>query len=277
MIELGKNQISTLPGDISFGDILRFLKISYKTIVMTGVVGLAFAVTYLLVTPKRYEAVAQIAMAQIVSPKNNLNPAGINVEEPNLLIARLSQPTSFPAQVLESCDVEEGENAAVTLAKSTKLVPAKGVVNIVELKAFGKSPEVALTCARAIFELIKTTQAQIVAPYIDEAKVMLQDNEERLAKAQDLITKADKSGSAIGATYLSTRDYIRFLLDEIAFQKIFINNENRSARLITPIYASNNPVSPKRQVALAIGLFGGLLLGLIIAFGRYAWAETREE
>jgi capsular polysaccharide biosynthesis protein len=196
--------------EISLLDILCFLKGAYKTILILGAVGLATSVVYLTVTPKQYEAVAQVAMAQIGAANNNnnnnLNPLGINIEEPFLLIARLSQPTSFPAQVLSACGLKEGANAAATLSKSIKLAPPKGIANVVELKTYGKSPEAAMTCAQAIFELIKNTQAQIVAPYIEEAKLKLADDNERLAKAKDLLAKADMSGSAMGAAYLSTRD-----------------------------------------------------------------------
>jgi hypothetical protein len=61
---------------------------------------------------------------------------------------------------------------------------------------------------------------QIVAPYIEEAKIKLADAEDRLAKAKELLAKADKSGSAIDAIYLSTRDEIRHQLDEITALKM---------------------------------------------------------
>lgn len=137
--------------EISLIDILRFLKGAYKTILILGAAGLVIAAAYLAVTPKQYEAVAQVAMAQIgAANNNNLNPLGINIEEPSLLIARLSQPTSFPAQVLSPCGVDEGANATATLSKSIKLAPPKGVANVVEVKTFGQSPEAALTCAQTI-------------------------------------------------------------------------------------------------------------------------------
>lgn len=262
--------------EISLLDILHFLKGAYKTILILGAVGLAISVVYLTVTPKQYEAVVQIAMAQIGTANNNLNPLGINIEEPSLLIARLSQPTSFPTQVLGACGLKEGANAAATLSKSIKLALPKGVANVVELKTFGKSPEAALTCAQAIFELIKTTQAQIVAPYIEEAKLKLADDNERLAKAKDLVAKADKSGSAMGAVYLSTRDEIRFLLDEItALKNVVTSNQSRATRLVAPIYASDTPLAPKKRVALAAGLFGGLFLGLMLALARQLWIKLK--
>lgn len=54
--------------DTSLIDILRFLKGAYKTICIFGAFGLVAAIIYLVVTPKQYEATAQIAMAQISAP-----------------------------------------------------------------------------------------------------------------------------------------------------------------------------------------------------------------
>ena len=91
---------------------------------------------------------------------------------------------------------------------------------MVEVKTFGTSPEVAKGCVNAIFNLAKKTQVQIVASYIEEAKIKLADAEDRLAKAKELLAKADNSGSAIDAIYLSTRDEIRYPLDEITALKM---------------------------------------------------------
>jgi LPS O-antigen subunit length determinant protein (WzzB/FepE family) len=57
--------------EISLIDILRFLKSAYKTILIFGALGIAAAITYLVITPKQYEATAQIVMAQIGAANNN--------------------------------------------------------------------------------------------------------------------------------------------------------------------------------------------------------------
>lgn len=279
-VPISSEPVPASSDEISLIEILHFFKNAWKTIAIVTLVGLALSIAYLAVTPKQYEAVALVAMAEIGAANNNhLNPLSrINIEEPSLLITRLAQPTSFPAQVLSACGTGEGANAAAILAKSIKLAPYKGVTNVVELKTFGQSPEATLTCAQAIFELIKTTQAQIVAPYIDEAKLKLADDSERLAKARDLVAKADKSGSAIGVAYLSTRDEIRFLVDEItALKNLVTSNQSRATRLINPIYASDNPIAPKKRLALAAGLFAGLFLGLMLALGRQMWTKLRAD
>lgn len=273
---------STIPpnqdDEISLIDILRFLKKSWKTIAITALVGLALAMTYLAITPKQYEAVAQIAMAQIgATNNNNISPLGVNIEEPALLIARVSSPSSFTPQVIAACGLQDQANAALALSKSIKFTIPKGVANMVELKTFGPSPQVAEQCNLAIFELIKTTQSLIVAPYIADAKVMLDDDIERLAKAKDLVAKADKSSAAIGAAYISTRDEIRYLLDEIAALKnVVITNQSRVTRLVSPIYAGDMPIAPKQRNILTAGLFGGLFLGLLIAMAITMIAKLKK-
>jgi uncharacterized protein involved in exopolysaccharide biosynthesis len=266
--------------ELSLIDILRFLKGAWKLMALAGMLGLATSIAYLALTPKQYEAVAQITMAQIgaANNNNNINPLGINIEEPALLIARLSSPTSFTPPVIAACGLEHDANAAQALSKSVKLAIPKGVVNVVELKTVGPTPQTAQACNLAVYELIKTTQSQIIAPYIEEAKVKLLDDEARLAKAKDLVAKADKSGSAMGAAYLSTRDEIRYLLDEIsALKNVLTSNQSRATRLIAPVYAGDTPIAPKKRVALIAGLFAGLCLGLLIALARQMIAKLRSD
>lgn len=264
-VPLGLNE-----GDISFIYILRFLKDAYKTIAITSMIGLVISAVYLTVTPNQYEAVAQIAMAQVSTTNNNKpNLLFVNIEEPVLLIARLSSPTSFTPQVIEACGFQDQANAALALSKSIKLTAPKGIANLVELKTFGPTPQSAQECNLGVFELIKTTQSQIVAPYISDVKVTLDGDIERLAKARELVSRADKSGSAIGAAYLSTRDEIRDLLNEIAMlRSVVISSQNRTTRLVAPIYANNTPIAPKKVIALAAGILGGFCLGLLIAWIR---------
>jgi len=265
-----KRQAQISETEISLLDILRFLKSAWKVIAIFGFIGIALSIAYLASTPKQYEASVQIAMAQIgAANNNNNNPLGVNIEEPALLIWRLSSPTSFTPEVIATCGLQDQANASVSLSKSIKLTLPKGVASVVELKTFGPTPQVAQECALGVFELIKTTQSQIVAPYIEEAKIKLADDEDRLAKAKDLVAKSDKSGSVIGAAYLSIRDEIRYLLDEItSLKNVVSSNQNRSTHMVAPIYANDTPIAPKKWMVLAAGLFGGFFLGLLIALAR---------
>jgi uncharacterized protein involved in exopolysaccharide biosynthesis len=117
--ELTQAELET---EISLIDILRFLKSAYKTLLVFGVLGITLSIAYLAITPKQYEASAQIVMAQISTANNNNNnnisPLGINIEEPALLISRLSSPTSYIPKTLAACDLQDQANAALALSKS---------------------------------------------------------------------------------------------------------------------------------------------------------------
>jgi LPS O-antigen subunit length determinant protein (WzzB/FepE family) len=276
-----ESQMNSMSQDeISLLDILRFLKGSYKTIFVSGALGLAIAIAYLVITPNRFEAVAQIQMAQTSSANNNnLNSLGVNIEEPALLIARLSSPSSFSAGAIAACGQQAQSNSALAAVQTIKLTPIKGISNVVELKTVGPTSEAASICAQAIFELIKTSQAQIQAPYLEEAQTRLVEDKSRLDQAKALVAKADKSGAVMGvAAYLSTRDEIKLLSDQMALLQDLISfSQSHVTRLVSPIYASDNPVAPKKRIALLAGLLGGLLLGLLIALGRQMWAKLESQ
>jgi hypothetical protein len=218
-------------------------------------------------------------MAQIgVANNNNLNPLGINIEEPALLIARLSSPTSFNSEEIAACGFEGKPDAAAAPVKAIKIAPVKGVPNVVELKTYGSSPAAAQGCADAIFAFIKKSQANILAPYIEETKIKLADDEQRIDRARELVSRSDKGGSAMSAAYLSTRDEIRYLLDEMTgLRNILVSNQNRATRLIAPIFASDVPISPKKRITLIGGLLGGLFLGLLIALARQMMAKLKNQ
>ncbi|MBT8588796.1 hypothetical protein G6692_07905 [Polynucleobacter paneuropaeus] len=279
------HQTLDIAHEISLLDILRFLKSAYKTILVFGALGLAIAIAYLVITPNRFEAVAQIQMAQTSGANNinnninnNLNSLGINVEEPALLIARLSSPSSFSAGVIAACGQQAQSNPALATAQTIKLAPIKGISNVVELKTVGPTSEAASICAQAIFELIKTSQAQIQAPYLEEAQTRLTEDGIRLDQAKALVAKTDKSGAAMSAVYLSACDEIKYLLNEITtLQNVVSGGQYRATRLVSPIYASDNPVAPKKRIALLVGLSGGLLMGLLIALGRQIWAKLKSQ
>lgn len=260
--------------EISLVDILDFVKASYRWVLGFTALGIGFALIYLLMTPAQYEASVQIAMAQVSAANNNnnnnnLSPLGINIEEPALLIARMSSPASFNEVTVNACGLRAQPNPGQILASSIKLTPVKNVSNVVELKAIGLSPQEAKACASAVFELIKTTQAQLIAPYIQEAQTKFAQDQKRLLSAQQVVANADKSGQAMSASFLATRDEIRYLLDRMAaLQDLIAGSQARETRLIAPIYVSDHPVAPKKRPILFGGLLSGLLLGALVAFVR---------
>jgi LPS O-antigen subunit length determinant protein (WzzB/FepE family) len=269
---LNPNFNSNNEDEISLKDIVDFLVESWKAIILTGLLGLVGSIAYLWVTPNQYQATAQIQMAQISANSNNnnnTNVLGVNIEDPNLLMARLKLPTTYSAQEIKVCGFESSANPSETLAASAKFSAVKGVGSMIELKINRDNKETAIACAKSLFENIKASQNEIIKPYTEEAKTLLVKYQDRLTNSQSLVSRADKSGAALSAAYLANRDEVKFLTEEILRLNTFITTaETRQAKLVSPIYASDNPIAPKKKIALIAGLFVGLFLGLLLMLGK---------
>jgi hypothetical protein len=214
-------------------------------------------------------------MAQIIANNNNnnnnnnINPLGMNVEEPNLLMARLKLPTTYSAAEIKACGLEGQKMPTESIVAMSNFSAVKGVGSIIELRIRMESKEQAIICANALFENIRESQNQIVKPYIEEAKVLLTKYQARLKEAQELVGRADKSGAALSAAYLANRDEVKFLTDESIRLNTFVTaGVTRQAKLVAPIYASEVAVFPKKKITLIVGLLTGLFFGLLLVMVR---------
>lgn len=266
-----------LADELSLLDIVQFIQESWKTIVGITALGIAGAVIFFWVVPKQFEASAQVKMAQIANfNSSSINPLGINIEDPQSLIARMALPTSYPKETISLCGLTDKKYADTIIAKKVKLSILKGVSGTVELKIRDASKEIAKECTNAVYQLIKTSQTRLIAPYIDAVTKKLKIEEQRLSRATQVIAEADKSGGDVSAAYLATRDEIRHLLDQISnLQSILASNEGRTAQLTAPIYVKDEPVFPQMRDSLLIGLLLGGFLGLMLPLVRKWYRSNR--
>jgi hypothetical protein len=133
---------------------------------------------------------------------------------------------------------------------------------MVELKVTGLSQE------QSIFNNIKESQKIISDTIVEEARTRLADYSSRLKDAKASITKFSNSDPSMAFAYLSTKDDVKYLSDQIDILNNLISFVlNRPTKLVSPIYASDYKVSPKRGIALTIGLFCGLIFGLFLMIG----------
>lgn len=275
------NRISNAKGvqgstedEISLLDILIFLRGAWKTIGLMGLIGLVVSGAYLIITPNQYEAVANIAMARVPADKN---PLGVNIEEPQALINRMSVPSSFDAAILNACGLQDAATLAAQMSKVIKLSIPKGVANVIELKVTRSSPELASACAKSVYESIAHSQAQMIGLMAEAFKAnnsaRLAKVEERLVQDKALLAKAEQPRGVLSPAYFPILTEIRALEDERATLLVLVEAKD----LQSPIYVADKPVYPKKMMSLIAGLMGGLLLGLLIALGRQMYAKLKSE
>lgn len=275
------NQISE--NEISLRDLLYFFLESWKDIALFGVLGILGAALYIWLTPNQYQATAQIQMAQIqlsqVSISNNANtgtnPSIVNIEDANSVIARLKLPTAYSAQEIKACGLEAYGAPFEKLVSAVKFSTVKGG-SVIELKINLDSKETAIACAHALFENIRNYQNKIIKPDIEEAKILLLKNNDRLAKIQTLIAEADKFGIANLSAYFSSRDEVKFLLHEITRLNSFVAMvESKQAKFLSPIYVPDYPVSPNKKIIIVVCIMAGIILGLCSFWMRRYWQSIK--
>jgi len=279
-----QEQVRVQEDEISLLDLVDFFITHAITILMTGFLGLVTAGLYLWFTPPQYEAVAKIQIAQFSSNKTLGNIVGNlgniggnvessnkimayivgNVEEPGVLISRLSLPSTYSLQNIQACKMENVKiDQDLALTKKLKYTTTKTAPNIIDVKVQQNSKEDAISCLQSVFETIKVSQSKIFEPLQFEAVQLLEEKNKTLAVAKELLLRGDKSGQALSAVYLATRDEINTLKTDIENLNNFIKSkDSRPTRLISPIYAAEKPVSPKKFISLIAGLLGGFFLGI---------------
>lgn len=243
--------------------IMSIKKKHIKIMILGSFFGLFLAIFYILIAPQKYEATAQIRMAQL-SQINPANPFGTSIEDPLSLISRMQFPTNYSKEVVNACGYQDEKEPALELSKDLKFSIPRGVANTVEIRALFSNPETARNCLVAVTTQVELMQEQVARPFIEEAKIKLAADNERIEAAKKVILKADQSGNAMSAGYLSARDELTyFLIDREKMVDLINSVKNRGTRLTSPIYVTGNPVSPKKVLSLVIGVLGGIFLGLL--------------
>lgn len=249
----------------SLKEIIDFFVKSWVPMLGFFTLGIVFAYAYILIVPSRYEAIMHLQMAQISLDENNILLQRVNVEEPNLLIARLKVPNSYPEHVINACGSSEkiGQQDPVKILNYSLV---KGASSIVQVKVQMNEKNLAVDCLNELFKSIEDSQFQTLKTHIEEAKFLRNEHQRSLKNSLNIIAKADESGMALSAGYLSALENIRYLNKEIARLGNFIKSSySLRTKLIAPIFVSDNPVFPNKKFIIIIGGVIGLCLGFIFS------------
>jgi hypothetical protein len=236
------------------------LKKYYRSIFFYCCMGLVFASLYISQIPDSYRASAKIRVTQITS--NPLSPIGINIEEPSELLVRLRSPSTYGFAEQQACGGRKNLNPANVVTAS---IP-RGTPNIVDITVHADSQDEAMTCATSIFEFIKSSQWQILQPFINNSKLSLEEYKAQLSDYRAFANKKNKPPDQSDGSLLNLGQMIKIQEQIFILQNILRTSENRQAVLISPIYVDKIP--KVKIIFLIIGLFCGGLSGFLIGLGR---------
>lgn len=267
------NPMRRADDEIGVRDIVQFFKQGKRWIIGTFLVCLLLGGTYVLLVPPRYEASANIEMATV---------AGTPVEAPNILAEKLKLPLYYSAGTYKVCGVEgELPSPGQFLANQLKPVVNKNAP-IVSVKFRAKTTSDAKKCLESVIVDVKKSQNSLSKPIIDKKNVQLQTLLQKLKDAENLLTLLTESQVKFGindskssvdtmllATVLAKESEIKDLRNQINEMQISLTEPHtRNTTLVTPIYASDSKVEPKRALVMLFSAFGGLLLGVLLFAGR---------
>ena len=245
---------------ISIKDTLYFIIQNKKLIIFCSLTGLLFASVYLLLLPKLFEATWQIQMAT-------------GSEDPVVLMVRLRTPTTYPAGVQHRCDMPDGEWEDY-LGGKLKVTVDKKLPNTLSMKLYDGSLDQVKNCSEALVAMIVEQQRNLIEEKLVGTKEMFQINQQRLQREMKLFEdlKRNDNGSL---KYLAKLEYINSLNARIdALQEEILSSQLHPAKLISPIYVPNKPLTPKTGLWLIFGAGLGLMLGLLYALGRDWWRKA---
>lgn len=244
----------------NFANVITFVRQSWKLITVFGVLGLVISGIYGLSKPALYEATLQIKMAQHASYGTISY-----IEQPAELIERLKVPTVYTDEVLRECGVKDGDADGPNINGRFKATGVKGVGDAIEIKLRSNKPEGAKSCANALLKNISAQQQAMIDDLLKGKQAQLERMQKTFADEKnqlDRIKQGEKGGIAY-PTSLSALTSLRAGIDRLNDEFIFA--KTHPTKLMTPIYVSSRPVARKIPLIILLGIFAGIVLGVIFA------------
>ncbi len=267
--------------EISLFDLWQTLIGGWRYVLAGAVVGVLAAVMVVLTVQPTYEASALLQAGKV---------AGAVIEDAATIVERFKSP-SFHLEVANDVgdekwaeQVENGNGTQILSAQVPKTAPS-----MVEVKVKAKSPDFAKKIADTATQKLIKRQDELSSQVLQKIRFDLATAKEKLLKAENDLLDLTKILSATGVkderfSQVSLLTSIKLQKESDVFalrQSVFaleislMPPSTQPARVLEAVYVAQKPVSPKKGLLLALGLMGGLLVGLLSVFVSNAWRRAR--
>lgn len=274
--------------EISLFDLWEKLQAGWRYVLGGTSLGLLGAVLALVLIQPKYEAVAVVQVGQV----GQVGQAPLPIEAPAQSVERL-KTASFQMTVAERIGhntwVNDLRNSTTATTKYLKAQLIKASPNLIEITTSGDSPDAAKKVNEAIVFDLLSRQAEIAKPLIEKMRLDLLITKEKLASAEKELEGLNKMFVNVGVkddrfTQISLITSLRVQKEAevfvqrqtiMAYETALMPPATQSAKAIESVFVVDKPVSPKKTLLLALGLFGGLLVGVMWVFVGDAWRRAR--
>jgi len=268
--------------EISLMDIYEFLVDGWKTILALTFIGTSIGIVTSIVLPEQFEAKASIESARLISNY---------VSSHAVLAEKMRSPTYYDSKTLAVCTAKDREGSLENLAKSLNPNVAKNS-NFVSVSYRAESREDAIRCLEQVLEVVVARQRELATARLSSVL----SNLENLRKKADVLRKTVKQlESDRGAQFqFKNIEYSAAALITVTLQskvQELLATENQitdiegqlkppnteDAKFVTPIFASEERVAPRRGLIVIISAMGSLFLGVLILMLRKVMASIKKQ
>jgi hypothetical protein len=268
--------------EISLMDIYESLVDGWKTILAMTFIGTSIGIVTSMVLPEQFEAKASIESARLT---------GDYLSSHAVLAEKMRSPTYYDSKTLAVCIGDSRGGNLETLAKSLNPNVSKNS-NFVSVSFRTESREDAIRCLEQVLEVVVARQRELAAARLSSISINL----ENLKKKADELRKTIKQlESDRGAQFqFKNIEYSAAALITVTLQSKVqelwatenqINDiegqlkppNTEDAKFVTPIFASEQRVSPRRSQIVILSAMGSLFLGLLILILRKVVAGIKEQ
>jgi hypothetical protein len=267
--------------EISFIDILLFLKASGGNIVKSTSVCLLAGSAYYFSAPKLYESLATIEMAMV---------AGEPVETPAILLEKMKLPLYFSLATFQACGSDGGLSSQAKFVDKIKPSINKSAP-VISFVTQATSSQKAKACLETVIAEVSNNQDAIAKPLLQQKKQALQQLSEQLTIAIEirkafLVPKTNNNASdpqfSDGMLFLAFRaanaTEINALRSQVSnLEDALKSPKTRSLALVGAVYAPDVPVGMRPLFTLGFCLALGMFLGLLVTGVQRVVPEIRRQ
>jgi len=268
--------------EISLMDIYEFLVDGWKTILALTFIGTSIGIVTSMVLPEQFEAKASIESARLISNY---------VSSHAVLAEKMRSPTYYDSKTLAVCTAKDREGSLENLAKSLNPNVAKNS-NFVSVSYRAESREDAIRCLEQVLEVVVVRERELA---IARSSSVLSNLENLKKKADELRKTIKQLESDRGAQFqFKNIEYSAAALITVTLQskvQELLATENQitdiegqlkppnteDAKFVTPIFASEERVAPRRGLIVIISTMGSLFLGVLILMLRKVMASIKKQ
>ena len=282
--------------EINLFDLWEKLRSGWRFVVGGAAFGLIGAGLAIVILPPKYEAVAIVQVGQ-VGQVGQVKVSSQPVEPPIQAIERMKTP-AFQRRVAESLGDKQwlDEVSHLGATKDIVLQVIKATVGVeqvplIEMRVSAVSPNDAQ-------KKIEAAIAQLIKNHDELAKSALARMRSDLAITREKLTSAERDLETLNIlvatasvvkddrfTQLALMTSLRIQKESetfnqrqmiMALETALETPATQSAKAIEDVFISDKPVSPKKALLLALGLVGGLLVGILSVFFVDALRRAKE-